>query len=594
MGNRIPQAFIDELLNRTDIVSIIDQRVPLKKAGREYKACCPFHGEKTPSFTVSPTKQFYHCFGCGVHGNAISFLMEYDHASFIESLEELARLCGMELPEFRPTDNINADVSKKHTESLYQLLEWASKWFRQQLVQHPQRQIAVDYLKSRGLTGNIAKEFELGFAPDGWHELEQALDKMPKDALVSAGLLIEKDGRHYDRFRNRVMFPIRDRRGRVVGFGGRVMVAEEEPKYLNSPETPVFHKGHELYGLYQVKKTLRQIESVFVVEGYMDVVSLAQHGIHNAVASLGTALTSQHIQILLQTCRTIIFCFDGDRAGRQAAWRALETSLPAIDDDVELRFMFLPEGEDPDSMVRTLGAEGFNRQAKTADSFTDFMLDQLLMQADIQSIEGQAKLVKMIRPLITQMENNAVRSLLVSRLAERVQLPRAELQTRLFGEQAAKQNQTARPLSSAAHTSRRQLPSTMRLAIRLLLEQPSLASEAGNYNFEHLSLPGIKLFQQLLDIAGQNPHVSKAAFIERLRHQPEWQTVSETLQWHTPALEQEMETEFRDCLENLHTRWIEQQMDDLLQTSRKRALSSEEKIQFQKLLTQVHQTAAAN
>ncbi len=359
MAGLIPQSFIDDLMNRIDIVEVIDGRVPLKKTGREYTACCPFHNEKTPSFTVSPTKQFYHCFGCGAHGTAIGFLMEYEHLSFPESVEELARLAGVPMEYEGPSPN--EPVRRKKDESLYDLLAKVDQYYRQQLRQHPQSRRAVDYLKQRGVSGEIAAEFGLGFAPPGWDNLERQLGQSAevREKLVSTGMLIKKDsGGSYDRFRDRIMFPIRDRRGRTIAFGGRILPDNQEKgdkppaKYLNSPETPLFHKGQELYGLYEARQALRDITRLMVVEGYMDVVALAQYGIRYAVATLGTATTEEHLHKLFRLTPEIVFCFDGDRAGREAAWRALNNALPVMREGRQIRFMFLPDGEDPDSYVR--------------------------------------------------------------------------------------------------------------------------------------------------------------------------------------------------------------------------------------------------
>ncbi|HKJ77760.1 MAG TPA: DNA primase, partial [Gammaproteobacteria bacterium] len=359
MAGRIPQSFIDDLLSRVDIVEVIDARVPLKKAGRDYAACCPFHDEKTPSFTVSPTKQFFHCFGCGAHGTALGFLMEYDHMGFVEAVEELAAKQGLEIPY---EGGAPAAGPGRDLKPLYDLLGQADRYFRHQLRNHPAAAKAVDYLKGRGVSGEVAAAFGLGYAPPGWDGLLQALgrDDGALKRLVEVGLLIEReeDRRRYDRFRDRVIFPIRDPRGRTVGFGGRVL-GDDKPKYLNSPESEVFHKGRELYGLYEAQQAVRRPERLLVVEGYMDVVALAQHGIANAVATLGTAATADHLQRLFRVTGEVVFCFDGDEAGGKAAWRALENAMPQMRDGRQVRFMFLPQGEDPDSLVRAIGGEAF-------------------------------------------------------------------------------------------------------------------------------------------------------------------------------------------------------------------------------------------
>src|SRR5690606_28626611 len=373
----IPQRFIDDLLDKVDIVDVVGSRISLRKSGKNYSARCPFHDEKTPSFTVSPDKQFYYCFGCGAGGNAIGFVMDYDRTDFPQAVEQLARHAGLEVPR----ESRERDPADSRRKQLYSLLAEAEKYYRAQLRQHPDAKLATDYLKKRGLTGAIAGQFAIGFAPPGWDNLIGHLghDDQRVRLLREAGLVIQKEdspGRVYDRFRQRIMFPIRDTRGRTIGFGGRVL-GNDKPKYLNSPETPVFHKGSELYGLYEAHTTLREIPNLLVVEGYMDVVALAQHGIHNAVATLGTAATAEHLAKLFRYTAEVIFCFDGDNAGRQAARRALETCLPAMTDGRSARFLFLPEGEDPDTLVRKLGAEGFTRLLADAQPLSEFLFHTL-------------------------------------------------------------------------------------------------------------------------------------------------------------------------------------------------------------------------
>ena len=374
MAGRIPQAFIDDLISRVDIVEVIDQYVPLKKGGRDFKACCPFHNEKTPSFTVSQAKQFYHCFGCQAHGTAIGFLIDYAHMDFVEAVEALAQRVGVEIPR-----EASAEHSRDRLAPQYELMEAANRHFRGALRRHPQAQPAVDYLKGRGLSGEIAAEFQLGFAPPGWENIIDALGRgaEAKQQLVEVGLAIERpDGSLYDRFRNRIIFPIIDRRGRTVGYGGRVL-GDDTPKYLNSPETALFHKGRELYGLYHARAAGRAPVQILVVEGYMDVVALAQHGVRNAVATLGTAVTTEHLELLFRVCPDIVYCFDGDEAGRRAAWRGLETTLPLMREGRQALFMFLPDGEDPDSLVRSEGKETFLARAASATSLGTYLFEQL-------------------------------------------------------------------------------------------------------------------------------------------------------------------------------------------------------------------------
>jgi len=391
---RIPEDFIQQVLDRTDIVAVVERYVPLKKAGANYQARCPFHNEKSPSFTVSPTKQFYHCFGCGAHGTAISFLMEHAGYGFIEAVKELAGQAGMPIPdEGQPTPE---DGQRSR---ILAYLESASRFYRQALKAHPR---PVEYLKHRGLSGETAARFALGYAPDDWQGLKNAVGDYLDPDLENAGLVIAQDSKRYDRFRDRAMFPIRNERGQTIGFGGRVM-GQGEPKYLNSPETPVFHKGRELYGLHEHRRAIQQADQVIVVEGYMDVVMLDQHGVDNAVATLGTAVTADQAARLLRLADEVVFAFDGDNAGRKAAWRALENSLPQAQDGKRLAFLFLPEGEDPDSYVRSQGAEAFRKLCDQASPLSDFLFHELSAQTDLHSEEGKVRLAKLAEPYLAKL-----------------------------------------------------------------------------------------------------------------------------------------------------------------------------------------------
>ncbi|WP_327439049.1 DNA primase [Pseudomonas donghuensis] len=420
MAGLIPQSFIDDLLNRTDIVDVVSSRVQLKKAGKNLTACCPFHKEKTPSFSVSPDKQFYYCFGCGAGGNALGFIMDHDNLDFPQAVEELAKAAGMEVPR---EDSGRGHKPRQPVDSpLYPLLEAAAEFYRQALRSHPTRKSAVDYLKGRGLSGEIARDFGLGFAPPGWDNLFKHLssDTLQQKAMIDAGLLIEnaESGKRYDRFRDRVMFPIRDSRGRVIAFGGRVL-GDDKPKYLNSPETPVFHKGQELYGLYEARKFNRNLDEIIVVEGYMDVIALAQQGLRNAVATLGTATSEEHLKRLFRVVPSVLFCFDGDQAGRNAAWRALEAALPSLQDGRKARFLFLPEGEDPDTLVRAEGTDAFRaRINQHAQPLADYFFQQLTEEADPRSLEGKAHMATLAAPLIEKVPGANLRALMRNRLKE--------------------------------------------------------------------------------------------------------------------------------------------------------------------------------
>jgi DNA primase len=419
----IPQDFIQQLLARVDIVEVVDRHVKLKKAGQNYSACCPFHNEKTPSFSVSPTKQFYHCFGCGAHGTAISFLMEYSGMGFRDAVAELAGSVGMALPA---EANREESMEKARVSaSLGEVLTAAMQFYRRQLRASPQ---AIDYLKGRGLTGEIAARFGLGYAPDDWQALKGAVEDYTSEALKDCGLVIDSDeGRRYDRFRDRVMFPILDQRGNVIGFGGRV-IGQGEPKYLNSPETALFEKGRELYGLFHARRAIRDDNTVIVVEGYMDVVALAQAGVDNAVATLGTATTPTHVEKLLRMADNLVFCFDGDKAGRRAAWRALEQSLPVVQDGKDVRFLFLPAEDDPDTFVRRLGKDAFMAEVKTAKPLSAFLFDELRAQVDVGNEEGRARLMTLIKPLIIQVHAPAMAFMLRRKLADEVGLSAIEIE----------------------------------------------------------------------------------------------------------------------------------------------------------------------
>ncbi|ANC01389.1 DNA primase [Pseudomonas putida] len=420
MAGLIPQSFIDDLLNRTDIVDVVSSRIQLKKTGKNHSACCPFHKEKTPSFTVSPDKQFYYCFGCGAGGNALGFIMDHDNLDFPQAVEELARAAGMEVPR---EEGRRGQKPRQPTDSpLYPLLEAAAEFYRQALRNHPTRKAAVEYLKGRGLSGEIARDFGLGFAPPGWDNLFKHLgaDTLQQKVMIDAGLLIEnaETGKRYDRFRDRVMFPIRDSRGRVIAFGGRVL-GDDKPKYLNSPETPVFHKGQELYGLFEARKHNRNLDEIIVVEGYMDVIALAQQGLRNAVATLGTATSEEHLKRLFRVVPHVLFCFDGDQAGRKAAWRALEATLPNLQDGRRARFLFLPEGEDPDTLVRAEGTDAFQaRIHQHAQPLADYFFEQLGSEADPRSLEGKAHMATLAAPLIEKIPGANLRQLMRNRLKE--------------------------------------------------------------------------------------------------------------------------------------------------------------------------------
>ncbi|MGQ0652422.1 MAG: DNA primase [Betaproteobacteria bacterium] len=414
----IPDSFKQQLLNRVDIVDVVSRYVQIKKAGANFQGLCPFHNEKTPSFSVSPAKQFYHCFGCGAHGNAIGFLMAYASMGYIDAMKELASSVGMQLPDMQPRSPAEA-ARREREPDLLGVTEAAMQFYRAQLKRSPQ---AVEYLKRRGLTGEIAARFRVGYAPDGWQALKEAFPNYDDKALVESGLVIEADGKRYDRFRDRVMFPIFNTRGAVIGFGGRV-IGGGEPKYLNSPETPLFEKGREVYGLAQAREAIRAAGRVLVVEGYMDVVALAQFDVGYAVATLGTATTPTHVTKLLRLADELVFCFDGDAAGRKAAWRALEVCLPLVTDAKPIKFLFLPEEHDPDTYIREHGKEGFEAQVRSAETLSQFFLARLRAESDLASPEGGAKLMSTAKPYLQKVTAPALRLLLANALGELARVP---------------------------------------------------------------------------------------------------------------------------------------------------------------------------
>jgi DNA primase len=580
MAGRIPPAFIDELLSRVDIVEVIDARVPLKKAGREYEACCPFHGEKTPSFKVSPTKQFYHCFGCGAHGTAIGFVMEYDHLDFVEAIEELAKQAGVSVPYEQGQRASPQQQQAKLNQ--YDLMAQCDRFYRQQLRQHPQAKVAVDYLKGRGLSGEIAARFGLGYAPPG-NNLLRTFGPKSADELVALGMLIRKDsGESYDRFRQRVMFPIRDSRGRVIGFGGRVINPDDSPKYLNSPETALFHKGQELYGLYEARQAMRHIERLLVVEGYMDVIALAQQGIDYAVATLGTATTAEHVQKLFRLANEVVFCFDGDRAGREAAWRALESALPVLSGTHTVRFMFLPEGEDPDTLVRKIGKAAFEQQIAQALSLSAFFLNHLREGISRHDLDAHRTLIEKAKPLLQQLSDETYRALIVRELASHTKQPEPAVRN-LLGLGTG----TAKPVQGQVQTTpQREPPSLVRTALRCLLYQPGLASTVSDPQaLSQIEQPGMGLLIDLLETLRSNPNLNTAALLERWRDTAEGKQLEKLATWQ-PSLDDidSLRHEFLGALARLDEQHRDTRTKTLLAKSSQGGLSPEEKAELQVLL----------
>ncbi len=534
----IPESFIQELLNRVDVVDLIDGYVPLKKAGANFAACCPFHNEKSPSFTVSPTKQFYHCFGCGAHGTAIGFLMEYSGLGFIDAIKELAHRAGLQVPE----DEGRRAHDGPKTAALTDLMARAAKYYYEQLKRSEK---AITYLKERGVSGEIAQKFGIGYAPDGWQNLGAAFDDYTISELQVAGLVIKNEqGRLYDRFRDRVMFPIMNQKGEVIAFGGRVLGAGE-PKYLNSPETPLFEKGRELFGLPQARAALRDKDAAVVVEGYMDVVALAQHGVGNAVATLGTATTATHVQKLLRQVDRIVYCFDGDSAGRKAAWRALENSLEALPEQKSIGFVFLPEADDPDSYVRREGTEAFERMIAQATPLSEFLLRELASHCDMTSAEGRARLVAEAKPLLGRLQTPLLRLQLVKRLAEASGFSQAEV------ERLCDLRPVVRPAPARAP---RQAPSLLRPLLRLLLQKPELAGQVPLAALPANSAEARAarhLCETIMATGGPTP--GYAALLERLRGSEDEgilrEAAAELMQ--QPFAEEDIDSEFEGAVQRL-------------------------------------------
>ncbi|WP_421866436.1 DNA primase [Motiliproteus sp.] len=625
MAGRIPQDFIDDLLHRTDIVDVVEERIKLKRTGKNYSGLCPFHQEKTPSFSVNPDKQFYYCFGCGAGGNALGFVMEYDRLEFREAVDILAKRHGLEVPAQSNGPQNRADQERQQS---YNLLQQASDFYQQQLREHPERNKAVDYLKQRGLSGSIAKRFGIGYAPPGWDNLLKHIGTEQQNKLDDAGMLIMKpeQNRSYDRFRDRIMFPIIDMRGRTIAFGGRVLT-DEKPKYLNSPETHTFKKHEELYGLYQARQANRELHRVLIVEGYMDVVALAQFGITNAVATLGTATSANHLQRLFKLLPEVVFCFDGDNAGRQAAQRALETALPLMEDGRQAKFLFLPDGEDPDSMVRSEGTEAFNRRVDQALPLSEFLFDSLSESLDLESGEGRARLSALAVPMIDKIPGQVFQQLMRQQLSEISGLerqfftPKAEPSVPTVQHTTQRQAQPSQtgpdygdydsgygnydssygdsgftPSPSPFRTrSGRNRPaaalattSNGARALQLLLHNPKLA---------------LKVDLETSDALGSLQHTEQGllkALIEQLRNDPNIPTAILLLQWrdsdYGPQLKQlaskellissgeQCEQEFLGCLDQLLQQTREAELDYLKEKQQNQQLSSKDKKRLTELL----------
>ena len=586
MTGRIPQAFIDEVVARSDIVEVIGARVPLKKGGREFKACCPFHNEKSPSFWVSPDKQFYHCFGCGVHGTVIGFLMQYEKMEFLDAVADLAQRAGLEVPREaqKGGDPASAD--------LHQVMARISRFFEQNLADNAR---ARNYLAGRGIDAPTVGKFALGFAPDSWDALLKRFgaDEEQRRQIFQLGMIIERDTRggerspgFYDRFRDRLMFPIRDSRGRVIGFGGRI-IDQGEPKYLNSPETPLFHKGRELYGLYEARAARADFKRLMIVEGYMDVVRLHQAGISYAVATLGTATTQEHLNKIFKLTSEVVFCFDGDRAGRQAAWRALENSLPQAQDGREFKFMFLPDGHDPDTLVAAEGTAAFESRLGDALPLSEYLIQHLMTDVDLTHVDGRARLKALVAPLFARMPEGIYREMLAEGLAARVGMPAATLKKSFTSGAAARPGarpEPAPPQRGRMSTGRGTL---LTQAITLVLHYPQAAAVIENREvLDKVDKSGVDVLAELLSEASSAPKANTAMLLERWRDRPEYGRLSQ-LAMAEPlvASDEAAKDELKMAVEKLIQEYGPgRRIDELLRKAEELGLNSEEKAELSGLL----------
>ena len=576
MAGKIPRQFIDDLLARTDIVELIDSRVGLKKAGKDYQACCPFHNEKSPSFTVSQDKQFYHCFGCGANGNAISFVMEYDKLEFVDAIEELASMLNLDVPREQGTSS-GPQRTAEQKRSDYDLMLHAARFYQHQLKHHANSKTVIDYIKGRGLSGETAKKFMIGYAPSEGEALCQQLgrNKEQKEQLVELKLASEKSpGRQFDFFRDRLMFPIRDKRGRVIAFGGRVMQADQGPKYLNSPETRIFHKGFELYGLYEAKQAHKKLEHILIGEGYMDVVALAEQGIEYAVAALGTATTAEHMHTLFRTTDKVICCYDGDRAGRDAAWRALENALPYLGDGKSLKFVFLPDGEDPDSLVQQEGKDAFEARLSEADDFTKVLFNKLSQEIDLTQDAGKAKLLSDALPLIEKIPSDFYQENILEHLGRLIGRTREQLNNRV---KSPKQQ----------HAIERKFKITpMRQAIGILLQHPNLATSIAYMpELAEMKIAGIELFLRIQHLALEREGITTAQILESFRGGAEYDALVKLATWQHQINDDRLETVFKNTFKFIEDQCLNYRLETLLIKDKTQGLSSEERLECH-LLTQ--------
>lgn len=581
MSGLIPQHFINDLIARIDIVEVIGKRIEIKKAGKEFKAICPFHDDSNPSLTISSAKGFYHCFSCGAHGTALGFLMDYEHLGFVEAIESLSSDLGIDIPYEK-----NSKPPKRNND-LFVFMDKIQEHYQNNLKNNKK---AIDYLKKRGINGKTAKRFNIGYAPHGWQNILDHFGQSNSEIkqLLSLGLIIKKDNNeHYDRFRNRIIFPIRDNRGRFIGFGGRIL-NQDQPKYLNSPETPLFHKGKELYGLYECQQAIRNIKKIVVVEGYMDVIGLAQHGVNYAVASMGTATTADHFTRLFRLTDFICFCFDGDQAGLDAAWRALENALPHIREGRQIKFVFLPNGEDPDSYIRNNSAADFEKQLKAGADLSDFLIDKIAQNIDIKSIDGKARLAEKAKPLISQIPKGIFKELIIEKLSEFIGLSPKKL--KILITQNAKRNSikfrnNKVTYNKTAQKKNKESPSIIKKAITLVLNYPEIVKNIDDFSINDQNKPGTEILKKLIDTIKEEPKINTAGLIERWRDDKEGKYLGQLAITELPEnTEFDALTELKNCFLLLEKIYYKERINILIDKQSKNELSAKEKNELGKLI----------
>ena len=581
MSGLIPQHFINDLIARIDIVEVIGKRIEIKKAGKEFKAICPFHDDSNPSLTISSAKGFYHCFSCGAHGTALGFLMDYEHLGFVEAIESLSSDLGIDIPYEK-----NSKPPKRNND-LFVFMDKIQEHYQNNLKNNKK---AIDYLKKRGINGKTAKRFNIGYAPHGWQNILDYFGQSNSEIkqLLSLGLIIKKDNNeHYDRFRNRIIFPIRDNRGRFIGFGGRIL-NQDQPKYLNSPETPLFHKGKELYGLYECQQAIRNIKKIVVVEGYMDVIGLAQHGVNYAVASMGTATTADHFTRLFRLTDFICFCFDGDQAGLDAAWRALENALPHIREGRQIKFVFLPNGEDPDSYIRNNSAADFEKQLKAGADLSDFLIDKIAQNIDIKSIDGKARLAEKAKPLISQIPKGIFKELIIEKLSEFIGLSPKKL--KILITQNAKRNSikfrnNKVTYNKTAQKKNKESPSIIKKAITLVLNYPEIVKNIDDFSTNDQNKPGTEILKKLIDTIKEEPKINTAGLIERWRDDKEGKYLGQLAITELPEnTEFDALTELKNCFLLLEKIYYKERINILIDKQSKNELSAKEKNELGKLI----------